>query len=77
VTPEHFPRLLYLHDALGALAAAVAPAVWDSDYAAHYQRLSALLDAHLSTVERDDARRHADSQDRRLIDDFLSRSYDS
>lgn len=77
VTSEHFPRLVYLHDALGALAAAVAPAVWDSDYAVHYQRLSALLDAHLSTVERDDARAHADPQDRRLIDDFLSRRYDS
>lgn len=77
VTSEHFPRLVYLHDALGALAAAVAPAVWDSDYAVHYQRLSALLDANLSTVERDDARAHADPGDRRLIDDFLSRRYDS
>ena len=72
-TARHLPRLVHLHDALEQLRGSVPGSVWEADWAAHWSRLTDLLDRHATIDERSNARRQLTDTDRAIIDAVLSR----
>jgi hypothetical protein len=74
-TRRHLPRLAYLHQALDALRATVATAVWDQDWRSHFLRLTALLNESTTAGERAAAARAISDADRVLIDRLLAGGY--
>jgi hypothetical protein len=76
-TPRHLPRITYLHDALSALRSVVSSTVWAADWAAHYSRVSDLLNRHTTDEERSALRARVTDRDRGLIDQVLDRRLDA
>jgi hypothetical protein len=75
-TDRHLPRIVYLHDAMTGLRSAVDPAVWLSDWAGHYSRVTDLLHSHTSSAERPALRGRVSPTDRDLVDAMLARRLD-
>lgn len=75
-TPDHLPRLVALYDALVAVASAVPPAVWETDYAGHFARLRDLLSHHATAAELTAARAEVTTQDRERLELVLRRKLD-
>ena len=76
-TRRHLPRLVYLHRCLESLRGAVSQAVWELDWREHHQRLSALLNAHTTAVEREAHLQAVSAHDKSLIDRLLRRKLDA
>lgn len=76
-TGRHLPRILYLHQALQALRAAVDAATWAADWAAHHARVTELVTTHTTPAERAGLRAQLADRDRELIDRMLDRRLDS
>ena len=74
-TRRHLPRLAWLHRALNELRATVPPATWEQDWAAHFTRLTTLLEDNTTAAERQAAVRAASDTDRELIAGLLSGRY--
>lgn len=76
-TPNHLPRFVCLHDAFTKMASAVAPAVWQADFAAHYQRLTHLLNVGATPAEIAVARKAVRPADELAIEALLQRRLDA
>ncbi len=76
-TPEHLPKLVTLHDALGRIYGIVTEPVWTADFAAVFDRLSGLLDRSTTEAEREAARHQATDEEKEIVDRLLRRGYDA
>ena len=74
-TRRHLPRLAWLHRALDELRATMPLATWEQDWAAHFLRLTTLLEDNTTAAERQAAARAASDADRELIAGLLSGRY--
>ncbi|WP_410628201.1 hypothetical protein [Amycolatopsis sp. cmx-8-4] len=74
---RHLPRITYLHDALSALRSVVGPAVWATDWATHYSRVTDLLNSLATAAERAALRGQLTDRDRDIIDQVLDRRLDT
>jgi hypothetical protein len=76
VVPRQLPRLLYLHQRLEGLRGNVNENLWTRHYAAHWMRLTHLLNTKFTPAERTAAERQITDLDRAIIDSLLLRRYD-
>ncbi|MFI6031579.1 hypothetical protein [Amycolatopsis magusensis] len=76
-TRRHLPRLVYLHRALQDLRATLEPRIWELDWREHHDRLEELLLTHTTIAEQEAVLNEISMRDRRLVEDFLRRRFDS
>ncbi|MFD8751646.1 hypothetical protein ACFV0O_11810 [Kitasatospora sp. NPDC059577] len=71
------PRIIYLHQALTALASTISPAAWAIDWAGHLARVTDLLHARTTEAARPALLAELTAHEKDLIGRMLERRLDA